>query len=98
MKTVLNERALQEVKAARDKPADLVDECLDRWEIETLAEVSGQASAIVFCTSGVQVLFGRPVVQKLGSFRSRRFQMRMFACPSFCLSACLLSAHLYAGS
>ena len=39
IKTVLKERALQEVKAARDKPADLVDECLDRWEIETLAEV-----------------------------------------------------------
>ena len=39
IKTVLKERALSEVKAARDKPADLVDECLDRWEIETLAEV-----------------------------------------------------------
>lgn len=39
MRTVLKERAVQEVKAARDKPAELVHECLDRWEIENLAEV-----------------------------------------------------------
>lgn len=39
MRTVLKERALQEVKAARDKPAELVHECLDRWEIDTMAEV-----------------------------------------------------------
>lgn len=39
MRTVLKERAVQEVVAARDKPAEQVHECLDRWEIDTLAEV-----------------------------------------------------------
>lgn len=39
MRTVLKEWAVQEVVAARDKPAEQVHECLDRWEIDTLAEV-----------------------------------------------------------
>eukprot|EP00931_Biecheleriopsis_adriatica_P102350 TRINITY_DN77330_c0_g1_i1.p1 TRINITY_DN77330_c0_g1~~TRINITY_DN77330_c0_g1_i1.p1 ORF type:complete len:483 (+),score=90.29 TRINITY_DN77330_c0_g1_i1:89-1450(+) len=37
--TVLREQAVQEVKNARDMPTHFVHDCLDKWEIETLAEV-----------------------------------------------------------
>lgn len=36
---VLKTRALQEVRRARELPASHVHECLDKWEIENLAEI-----------------------------------------------------------
>eukprot|EP00933_Yihiella_yeosuensis_P055856 TRINITY_DN5479_c0_g1_i1.p1 TRINITY_DN5479_c0_g1~~TRINITY_DN5479_c0_g1_i1.p1 ORF type:complete len:523 (-),score=82.59 TRINITY_DN5479_c0_g1_i1:205-1773(-) len=38
LKTVLNPQAVVEVRHARDMPAANVHECIDKWEIETLAD------------------------------------------------------------
>jgi len=40
---VLHEEALAEVKRARDLPATEIHDCLDKWEIDALAEVCRSA-------------------------------------------------------
>lgn len=39
LRKVLTSRAYQEVRSARDMPTKMVHDCLDKWEIETMADM-----------------------------------------------------------